>query len=115
MNHPGGARFTSSPADADSLLQTLRLVAGLGGYQRFDSLAVEAGGNICIATFFTGCITVISPDGSSIRQVPLPDTFPTNICFGGPDMRTAYLTLSGIGEVVAMPWDQPGLPLNGAG
>jgi gluconolactonase len=92
-----------------------RLVCGLGGYQRFDSLAVEAGGNICIATFFTGCITIVSPDGSSIRQVALPDTFPTNICFGGPDMRTAYLTLSGIGEVVAMPWDQPGLPLNGAG
>ncbi len=27
-----------------------RLVAGLGGYQRFDSLAVDALGNICVAT-----------------------------------------------------------------
>ena len=33
---------------------------------------------------------------------------------GDPDGCTAYLTLSGVGEVVAMPWDQAGLPLNGA-
>ncbi len=90
-----------------------RLLADPGGvYQRFDSLAVEAGGNICVATLVHGGITVISPEGRSIEHVPMPDLHTTNICFGGPDLRTAYVTLSGSGRLVALDWPRPGLPLN---
>jgi len=89
-----------------------RLVAGLPGLQRFDSLAVEASGNICVATLITGCISVIAPDGKVVRQVPMPDPVTTNICFGGPDLRTAYITLSAGGQLAAMQWPEPGLKLN---
>jgi gluconolactonase len=41
----------------------------------------------------------------------MPDMFCTNICFGGPDLRTAYMTLSGTGKLVAMDWPEPGLRL----
>jgi gluconolactonase len=88
-----------------------RLVAGLGGFQRFDSLAVEAGGNICIATLVTGCISVFAPDGGLVRQVVMPDPVTTNICFGGADLRTAFVTLSGTGQLVAMDWPESGLKL----
>ncbi|MEO8298205.1 MAG: SMP-30/gluconolactonase/LRE family protein [Burkholderiales bacterium] len=88
------------------------LVAGLPGYQLFDSLAVEANGNICVATLYNGGITVISPDGGSIEHVPLPDPLTTNICFGGPDLRTAYVTLSSTGRLVALDWPRPGLALH---
>jgi gluconolactonase len=89
-----------------------RLVAGLDGFQRFDSLAVDANGNICVATLLTGCITVISPGGQVLRQVKVPDVYPTNICFGGKDMRTAFITLSAAGQLAAMEWPDPGLRLN---
>ena len=89
-----------------------RLVCGLPGYQRFDSLGLEANGNICVATFITGYITVISPSGKVVREVKVPDVFPTNICFGGKDMKTAYITLSGHGQLVSMPWPEAGLKLN---
>jgi gluconolactonase len=89
-----------------------RLVCGLPGFQRFDSLAVEASGNICVATLVTGHITVISPAGQVVRQVKMPDVYPTNICFGGPDLRTAYITLSASGGLAAMQWPEPGLRLN---
>jgi len=89
-----------------------KLVAGIGGYQRFDSMALEAGGNICIATLVRGGITVISPDGAKVEHVPLPDLYVTNICFGGPDLRTAYICLSHEGRLVAMDWPRPGLALN---
>ena len=89
-----------------------RLVCGLPGFQRFDSLAVEANGNICVATFITGYITVISPSGDVVRQIKVPDVFPTNICFGGPDLRTAYITLSGGGQLASMAWPAAGLRLN---
>jgi gluconolactonase len=88
-----------------------RLVAGLAGFQRFDSLAVDADGNICVATLISGCISVIAPDGRLLRQVPMPDPVTTNICFGGPDLRTAYVTLSGTGQLVALGWPAPGLRL----
>ncbi len=89
-----------------------RLVCGLPGFQRFDSLAIEASGNICVATLVTGCITVISPQGEVLRQVMTGDPMTTNICFGGPDMKTAYITLSGTGQLIEMPWPDPGLRLN---
>jgi len=89
-----------------------RLVCGLPGFQRFDSLAVTAAGNICVATLITGHITVIAPDGRVLRQAKTPDVYPTNICFGGADLRTAYITLSASGQLAAMPWPEPGLRLN---
>jgi gluconolactonase len=89
-----------------------RLIAGLPGFQRFDSIAVTASGNICVATLSTGCITVIAPDGRVLKQVRVPDVYPTNICFGGADMRTAYITLSDQGQLGVIEWDEPGLKLN---
>jgi gluconolactonase len=89
-----------------------RFVAGLPGYQRFDSLALQANGDICVATLVTGCITVIAPDGRVVREVAMPDTHPTNICFGGPDRRTAYITLSETGRLGATEWPEAGLGLN---
>jgi gluconolactonase len=87
-------------------------IAGLGGSQMFDSLAVEASGNVCVATLISGCISVIAPDGKIVEQVETGDRMTTNIAFGGPDLKTAYITLSGRGELVAMDWARPGLALN---
>jgi gluconolactonase len=89
-----------------------RAIAGLGGNARFDSLAVMANGNICVATLTTGYITEISPAGDIVRAEKMPDTYPTNICFGGPDMRTAYITLSDSGRLGVTQWPEPGLKLN---
>lgn len=87
------------------------LVASPGGhYQRFDSMAVDAVGNLYVATLLHGGITVVSPDGSRTHHVALPDRYPTNLCFGGADMRTMYVTLSGSGRLVAIDdWPLPGL------
>lgn len=82
------------------------------GYGRCDSLAVEESGNICLASLTPGGITVLSPDGELVEFVGFPDAFVTNICFGGDDMRTAYVTLSGTGRLVRLRWPRPGLRLN---
>ena len=88
-----------------------RFVGGATGYQRFDSVAVEAGGNICVATLIDGGISVFSPGGGLLEFHRAPDRFCTNICFGGPDMRTAFITLSATGRLVAADWPRPGLEL----
>ena len=88
-----------------------RLVTGSANYQRFDSLAVDRAGNICVATLVHGGISIISPDGASVRHVPMPERWVTNICFGGADLRTAYITLSSTGRLVTCEWEEAGTPL----
>jgi gluconolactonase len=90
-------------------------LAGLEDMQLLDSMGMQADGSVCVATLLRGGITVISPDGSR-EHVALPqeyyDPLTTNICFGGPDLKTAYITLSGRGLLVSVPWPEPGLKLN---
>ncbi len=89
-----------------------RLLAGVGGFNLFDSLAVDAAGNVCVATLFNPGITVISPSGNS-RHIAIPgDPYVTNICFGGPGLKTAYITLSMTGRLIAMDWDGAGAKLH---
>jgi gluconolactonase len=90
------------------------LLAGLPGLQLLDSLAVDAAGWVCVGTLVNGGITAISPDGATVEHIPLPDPLVTNICFGGPDMRTAYATLSGTGALVSFDWPRQGLRLHHA-
>jgi gluconolactonase len=89
-----------------------KLLHGLPGYQRFDSLAVEANGNICVATLVRGGISVFSPVGELLEFWEAPEPYCTNICFGGPGLKTAFITLSGRGQLVAVDWPRAGLPLN---
>ena len=88
-----------------------RFVYSTLGVAAYDSLAVEDGGNICVATIGHAGITVVSPDGELVEHVPTDDPFTTNIAFGGADMRTAFVTLGGTGRLVSRRWPRPGLRL----
>jgi gluconolactonase len=95
-----------APPDASTML------CGLPGYQLLDSLAVDGEGNICVATIVNGGITVISPQGEVLQHIAVDDRITTNICFGGPDYQTAYITASSTGRLLAMKWPYKGLKLN---
>jgi gluconolactonase len=88
------------------------LVVGLPGEQLFDSLAVDGDGHVCVATIRNGGITDIDPADGSYVHVPTGDPLTTNICFGGPDLRTGYVTCSRNGTLVKLTWPRPGLRLN---
>ncbi len=90
-----------------------------------DSMAVDSEGNVYVATMLAdglnpashGGISIVSPAGETqYVELVLPDnTFdplPSNICFGGDDMKTAYITCGGSGHLVKVPCDIPGLKLN---
>lgn len=76
----------------------------------FDSLAVDSEGNVCVATIRNGGITVVAPSGAH-HHVAFDDAMTTNICFGGPGLSTAFVTLSLTGRLVAADWAVPGLEL----
>jgi gluconolactonase len=105
-------RAVTSPGElAPSDLLDPGLLCGLAGHQFLDSLAVDGDGWVCVATIFNGGITAISPDGRQIEHYATGDLVTTNICFGGEDLRTAYVTCSSTGRLVSFPWPRPGLRL----
>lgn len=89
-----------------------RCVATLPGYQLLDSLAVQADGRVAVATIINGGITMFDPADGGTEHVAFPDLLTTNICFGGEDLRTAWVTCSGTGRLYRCTWPTPGLRLN---
>ena len=87
------------------------LLHGAPGMALFDSLAVDGEGWVCVATLATGGITAISPDGDEVEFSPIDDPVVTNICFGGDDLRTAFVTSSATGRLLKTTWPRPGLAL----
>jgi len=111
------ARLWSFPIESPGVLgpQPFRrqgdIVTTLNGFQMLDSLAVEAGGHVCVATLMNGGITVFDPAGG-VEHIAFPDPMLTNICFGGDDMRDAWVTASATGKLLKTRWPRPGLKLN---
>jgi gluconolactonase len=92
-------------------------VARIAGFAACDSLAIDADGNVNVGTLLKGGITIVNPGdqpgaGEEIHFVEAGDVWPTNVAFGGDDLRTAYITGSSSGKlIVAEDWPTPGLKL----
>ena len=69
----------------------------------------DVDGNLYIARYGEGVVAVVSPKGEILRKVPVLGARPSNICFGGPDGRTAYVTEVEHTRLVAFRTDRPGL------
>ena len=82
---------------------------------RPDGAAMDVDGFYWSAGVTAGCLNRIAIDGSIERTIRLPVAAPTMPCFGGPDMKTMFITsLARDGEagtVLAMPVDVPGVPV----
>ena len=50
----------------------------------------------------------MTPEGEILREIPVLGTRPSNICFGGPDRRTAYVTEVDSRRLVRFRVDKPG-------
>jgi gluconolactonase len=90
--------------------QEPRYVATVPGPVMLDSLAMTAAGNVCVATLMQGAVSTVTPDGD-VRVTSCDDRLVTNIAFGGPDMRDAWLTFSARGALVKTRWPEPGMKL----
>jgi gluconolactonase len=90
------------------------LLVGLPGAQELDSLAVDSSDAVCVGTLLESGVTVVHQSGE-YEKFTLPDHLAdgavTNICFGGADLQTAYLTCSVTGRLVSCRWPRPGLRL----
>jgi sugar lactone lactonase YvrE len=98
-------------------------LAQYGG--RPDGAAMDAQGACWVAMFEGQRLLRLASDGSVLQALELPVRCPTMPCFGGPDLRTLYLTTASSNrpadELAAQPLagcvlstrvDVPGLPVN---
>jgi gluconolactonase len=96
-------------AGGDNGRQQGSVVANFSGRQFLDSMAIEASGVIAV-----GCVMErpgigrVQPSTGEVELVTTPDAMPTNIAFGGADMRTAYITFSARGLLAKCRWPAEG-------
>ncbi|MGC1303946.1 MAG: SMP-30/gluconolactonase/LRE family protein [Caulobacteraceae bacterium] len=85
---------------------------------RVDGAAVDAEGCYWCAGITAGRLNRFSPAGALMDSLPLPIRWPTMPCFGGPDLRTLYLTslareeggVGQVGSLVSLDVGVAGLP-----
>jgi gluconolactonase len=74
-----------------------------------DGMRSDVDGNLYIARHGKGTVAVVSPEGKVLKEIDVLGKNPTNICFGGRDGRTAYVTEVQQGRLVQFRTDRPGL------
>lgn len=74
-----------------------------------DGMRCDTGGNLYITRHGAGLVLKLSPTGTILRRIKIPGTMPSNLCFGGPDGRTVYVTEVEKQQVFKFRADQPGL------
>ena len=62
---------------------------------RPDGAAIDSDGNYWVAMFEGARLVKLSPSGELLDEIKLPVRCPTMMAFGGPDLRTLYVTSAG--------------------
>ncbi|MEW6306778.1 MAG: SMP-30/gluconolactonase/LRE family protein [Verrucomicrobiota bacterium] len=75
----------------------------------FDGMRADVDGNLYITRYGKGVVAKVSPQGEILREIDVLGESPSNICFGGPDGRTAYVTEVKHCRLVQFRADKPGL------
>jgi sugar lactone lactonase YvrE len=96
------------PIQADGTLGAKRLLKKFDDFG-FDGMRCDVDGNLYVARYGKGTVVKLSPEGAVLREVDVLGKSPSNLCFGGPDGRTVYVTEVEHRRVVTFGTDRPGL------
>ena len=102
---PGGARMIRSyDLQPDGTVRNMKVHYNFSPGRSADGMSIDSQGNLYASAGMnqlrgtsetldtkTG-VHVISPEGKLIKFIPIPEDFITNNAFGGPDMKTLYVT-----------------------
>ncbi len=93
---------------ADGSLKNKRLLKKFDDFG-FDGMRCDVDGNLYISRHGKGTVVKLSPQGDILQEIDVLGPNPTNICFGGKDGRTAYVTEAKEKRLVQFRVDRPGL------
>ena len=92
---------------SEKRLRNKRLVREFSDYG-FDGMRCDVDGNLYITRPQEGTVVKMSPQGEILHKVNVLGSHPTNLCFGGPDGCTVYVTEVDGGRLVSFRTDRPG-------
>ena len=75
----------------------------------FDGMRADIDGNLYITRYGKGTVAVLSPAGKVLREIEVLGAQPSNLCFGGADGCTVYVTEVQHRRVVSFRTERPGL------
>jgi sugar lactone lactonase YvrE len=75
----------------------------------FDGMRCDVDGNLFVTRYGKGTVAVVSPEGKVVREVDVLGKQPSNLCFGGPDGKTVYVTEVEKRRLVSFRVERPGL------
>jgi sugar lactone lactonase YvrE len=93
---------------ADGSLANKRLLIRFDDFG-MDGMRVDVDGNLYVTRYGKGTVVKLSPEGKVLQEITVPGAKPSNIAFGGPDGRTAYVTEVVQGRLLQFRVDRPGL------
>jgi gluconolactonase len=93
---------------ADGSLSDKRLLHKFDDHG-FDGMRSDVDGNLFITRYGKGTVVVLSPAGKIVREIDVLGKNPSNLCFGGPDGRTVYVTEVTRQRLVQFRVERPGL------
>ena len=83
----GAGKTYSYYVGPDGLLKDKKLFCEMGS----DGMAIDTKGNI----YLTGDgVTIFDKNGRKLGNIKIPEKWTANVCFGGADMKTLYITAS---------------------
>jgi sugar lactone lactonase YvrE len=74
----------------------------------FDGMRCDVDGNLYIARHGKGTVIKMTSKGEILHEIAVLGSSPTNVCFGGPDGRTVYVTEAEKCRLVSFRVDRPG-------
>ena len=93
---------------ADGTLGGKRLLKRFDDFG-MDGMRCDGDGNLYVTRHGKGTVAELSPAGEVVREFDVLGDSPTNLCFGGPDGRTVYVTEAKKRRIVRFRADRPGL------
>jgi sugar lactone lactonase YvrE len=94
--------------NADGSVKDKRLLKKFDDFG-FDGMRCDVDGNLYVTRYGKGTVVVVSPEGKVLREIDVLGKQPSNLCFGGPDGRTVYVTEVEHTRLVQFRVERPGL------
>jgi gluconolactonase len=94
--------------NADKTITNKKLIRQFPDFG-FDGMRCDIDGNLYITRHGKGTVVKMSPAGEILREIDVPGKKPSNLCFGGPDGKTIYVTEVEHTRLVRFRVDRPGL------
>lgn len=118
---PGGSHLYVAETAGQRIVRYHVSADGLSDTEEFarvdpvkpDGMAFDREGNLYVAGPTTDEVIVLDQTGQALERIALGDSFPTNVCFGGKEMTTLFVTAAKGGRVLAVEGNVPGLALLG--